>query len=112
MECVDLYLLSSIHIPRCYYTLERNPVKVQLHSICDASELAYAAVVYVGCDYGQNCVQSTLVNAKTRVAPLKRQTIPRLELSGALILARLMECVASHVKSATEIYCCTQCSYG
>jgi len=103
----ELHLLSNIHIPRCYYRLEQSPVKVQIHGFCDASELAYAAVVYVRCDYGANCVETTLVTAKIRVAPLKRQTIPRLELLGALILARLMECVVSHVKSAMEIYCWT-----
>ena len=59
-------------------------------AFCNASELAYAAVLYVRCDYGNDHIEIRLVAAKTRVAPIKQQTIPRLKLLGALILARLL----------------------
>jgi len=103
----DLSLLSSIQVPRCYYRLKQTPVSVQLHGFSDASELAYAAVVYIRCDYGENDVETRLVTAKSRVAPLKRQTIPRLELLGTLILARLMEGLVSHVRGVIEVHCWT-----
>ena len=63
---------------------------IQLHGFSDASERAYAAVVYVRSTYSDGQVEVRLVASKTRVAPIKRQTIPRLELLGALILARLV----------------------
>ena len=88
----ELSLLSNIQVPRCYYRLKQTPVSVQLHSFNDASELAYVTVVYIRCDYGENDVEKRLATAKSRVVPLKRQTIPQLELLGALVLARLMEC--------------------
>ena len=103
----ELSLLSSIQVPRCYYRLKQTPVSVQLHGFSDASELAYAAVVYIRCDYGENDVETRLVTAKSRVAPLKRQTIPRLELLGTLILARLMEGLVSHLRGVIEVYCWT-----
>ena len=70
--------------------LSHQPIDVQLHDFCDASERAYAAVVFVRNTYSNGQVEVRLVASKERVAPIKRQTIPRLELLGALILSRLV----------------------
>lgn len=62
----------------------------ELHGFCDASEKAYACVVYCTVREGTR-TQVTLVAAKTKVAPIqKQQTLPRLELSGAQLLAQLI----------------------
>ena len=45
--------------------------------------------------------QRRFVAAKTRVAPLKTQTIPRLELLSALILSRLVVSVCDSVQPMT-----------
>ena len=93
----DMSLIDCYRITR-YFT--RHPVNVQLHGFSDASERAYATVVYVRSTYNDGQFEVRLVVSKTRVAPIKRQTIPRLELLGALILARL----ANKLKSlGTEI---------
>ena len=84
----DLILIDCYHILRCYFA--RQPVDIQLHGFSDASERAYAAVVYIRSTYSDGQVEVRLVASKSRVALIKRQTIPRLELSGALILARLV----------------------
>ncbi|XP_055600721.1 uncharacterized protein LOC129749698 [Uranotaenia lowii] len=57
--------------------------EVQLHCFADASQLAYGACVYARTvDFeGKICV--SLLSAKSRVAPLKRLTLPRLELCAA-----------------------------
>ena len=65
--------------------------EIQYHAFSDASKLAYAAVVYVRTCYENGLIDVKLVASKSRVAPLKTQTIPRLELLGALILARLVD---------------------
>ena len=89
-------LLSLLHtdeplrIPRIYASSMNEPVR--LIGFCDASTKAYAATVYLR-DVDNNC---SLVACKTRVAPLQTQTIPRLELLGALLLARLIV----HVKES------------
>lgn len=70
--------IQCITIPRCYYSRRITETKdVQLHTFVDASENGIAAVCYLrfGCD---NNVECSLVAAKTRVAPLKFLSIPRL----------------------------------
>ncbi|GFW70338.1 integrase catalytic domain-containing protein [Trichonephila clavipes] len=52
---------------------------------------AYAAVVYIKCFNESGQSQTRLLCSKSRVAPLKTLTIPRLELSAALLLSRLVK---------------------
>ena len=59
----------------------------------DASECAYAAVMYLRTVYVDGTVSISLIASKTRVSPVKKQSIPRLELLGALILARLADTI-------------------
>ncbi|XP_071576788.1 uncharacterized protein [Temnothorax nylanderi] len=62
---------------------------IQLHGFCDASNVGYGACLYIRSRDKHGNVVSRLLCAKSRVAPLKTITIPRLELCGALLLARL-----------------------
>ena len=71
--------LGSIHIPRYFLFVPRE---IQLHAFSDASKLAYAAVVYVRTVYENGQIDVRLVASKSRVSPLKSQSIPRLELLG------------------------------
>ena len=81
--------LNAVNILRYYCLSDTNPVTVELHGFSDASKHAYGAVVYFRSVYSDGRVHVVLVAAKTRVAPTKQQSIPRLELLGALILSRL-----------------------
>ena len=101
-ECTWLTLLHElreskpIHISRCYFEEVQGEIQtVSIHGFCDASDQAYAAVIYL-CIKSSKGTYLKLVTSKTRVAPLTRQTIPRLELLAALILARLI----THVKKS------------
>ena len=87
----ELPLLKHITVPRCYYPGKTKPKHTELQGFSDASEAAYSAVVYVRAVYEDGSVSSTLVVAKTKVAPLKRVSITRLELCGAVLLTELME---------------------
>ncbi|XP_062538374.1 uncharacterized protein LOC134206663 [Armigeres subalbatus] len=82
--------LQDISIPRCYRSLTsiNSDMLIQLHTFVDASELGYAAVVYLRFQQG-NTVECMIVGAKSRVAPLKFVSIPRLELQSAIIGTRL-----------------------
>ena len=86
----ELGLLSEKLIPRCYYPREMKFKNVQLHGFCDASESAYAAVIYLRMMDDNGNLHVSLVTSKTKVAPIKRLTIPRLELCGAFLLSQLL----------------------
>ena len=79
--------VSEVSRPRCYFHLEQHSiVSQQLHRFSDASVRAHAAVVYLCTKYENGHVSVCLISSKTRVAPLKEQTIPQLELLGATTL--------------------------
>jgi hypothetical protein len=83
--------LHKIRIPRyvCLNTYQR----VQIHGFADASSHAYGCCIYVRtCNNPDVC--TTLLTAKSRVAPLNVKTIPRLELCAALLLAKLWQQIA------------------
>ncbi|XP_066595071.1 uncharacterized protein [Prorops nasuta] len=75
-------------------TIKRNIIvsectDFQLHGFCDASNSGYGACVYLRTQNKYGKVVCHLVSAKSRVAPIKPTTIPRLELCGSLLLAKL-----------------------
>ena len=79
---------EPVLIPRSYFkplSIESN-VQWRLHGFSDASTRAYAAVVYLERCTGEDR-EVSFVSSKTRIAPTSAQTIPRLELLGALLLA-------------------------
>lgn len=86
----DLHRLKEIAIPRCYHPPDfGNIVRVELHHFSDASNIGYGACSYLRYKNGKDEVHCSLVLAKARVAPTKLMSIPRLELSAAVISARL-----------------------
>ena len=86
----ELKCLSDKHIPRCHFPDQANIVTVELHGFSDASEHAYAGVVYLRLIDSSGDVHISIVTSKTKVAPIKRLTIPCLELCGAYLLAQLL----------------------
>ena len=85
----------SIKLPRAYcFFLPSDPIiDIQLHGFCDASLKAYGACVYLRFTKLSGEVKCVLISSRSRIAPIKAQTIPRLELMGALLLAELIDCV-------------------
>ena len=83
----ELKLLSQKHINRYYFPKNVLIKDLQLHGFCDASENVFASVVYLRMTDSIGKVHISLVMAKTKVAPIIRLTIPRLELCGAHLLA-------------------------
>lgn len=79
--------VDSIHIPR--HIIIPNSVNVQLHGFCDSSERAYGACIYIRSENREGHIQVRLLCAKSRVAPLKVISLPRLELCAAVLLTQL-----------------------
>jgi hypothetical protein len=86
--------ISLVRIPRWVSLTKRS--HIQLHGFCDASEKAYAAVLYMRCEVNDQ-TSVTLLTAKTKVAPIKTVSLPRLELCGALLLAQMIEVFLTEV---------------
>lgn len=104
-----LHLLSNISLPR-WFGLKSHNESISLHLFCDSSKKAYGACVFIRVE-NKNEVKINLVNAKSRVAPIKPITIPRLELLACSIGARLLSSVVSDLKLVkVNIYCWTDSS--
>ena len=82
--------LEEIQLPRCYRNLSMpNNCTVQLHMFSDASEYAYSTSAYLRLsnNHGDQA-HCSFVFGKCRNAPLRRPTIPRLELMAGLMAVR------------------------
>jgi len=88
---VEIKCLQDVQVARHVSDGHCSSYKqVQLHTFCDASQNAYAAVVYLRTTDDCGHVSVQLLMAKSRLAPVKRLlTIPRMELLACLIGARL-----------------------
>ncbi|XP_070511538.1 uncharacterized protein [Cardiocondyla obscurior] len=85
----QLQILRGARVPR--WVGSEASKQVQIHGFCDASERAYGACIYLRTTgaFGQH--HAALLTAKSRVAPVRAVSLPRLELSAAVLLARLIE---------------------
>jgi hypothetical protein len=84
----DILNANCICVPRCIKIKEA--VKNILIGFSDASEGAFSGIIYLRSTSSAGEHSVKIVCAKTKVAPIKELTIPRLELCGALLLTKLM----------------------
>ena len=90
-----LKMVGVVQLKRHYFhskSLSELP-SVELHGFADASERAYGAAVYLRVELTVGTVFTELVASRIRVAPINGDTIPRLELLDALVLARFINSV-------------------
>ena len=86
----ELTTLENMKIPRCIRSrVFQDPVRFQVHHFCDASQSAYGVVTYVRMVDSTNQIHVILLLSKARLAPVKVMSIPRLELSAAVLDARI-----------------------
>ncbi|XP_046388265.1 uncharacterized protein LOC124157511 [Ischnura elegans] len=86
----DLPQITNIKVPRRLgYSATMNVI--ELHGFADASKSAYGAVLYLRTSdkSSEKSFRVRMIQAKTRVAPLRTISIPRLELSAAHLLPKL-----------------------
>ena len=85
--------VPEIKLDRCYNRSDEPVTEVQLHLFCDASERAYGAVAYLRFCYKSGGFHCSFVISKSKVAPIKTVTLPRLELCSAVASVRLYRTV-------------------
>lgn len=96
----DLPRLAALKIPRSYYPFDFAEVEgYELHSFSDASLNGYGACSYLRLISKSGQISCSFVIGKSRVAPTKLTTIPRLELSSAVTSV----CISDVVKGELEI---------
>ena len=99
----NMLRVSLISAPRILDGIEGEDVKsIQLHGFADSSKIAYGANIYIRVTTSDVSYSQLLVS-KTRVAPLKGETIHRLELMAALTLANLMTAMYDALASTVKI---------
>ena len=95
----DLKELSRFHVQRCLKPLDFGPpVHAQLHHFSDASEVGYGTVTYLRMENGEDDIHVSFLLGKSRVTPLKLVTIPRLELTAAVLAVRLDKMVKAELQ--------------
>lgn len=104
----DLNQVVAIKIPRCLGI--SNSCNISLCGFSDACESGYAAVVYLHCEAPKGITVRQIIS-KTRVAPLRVISLPRLELCGSHLLSQLIDyclktlashCKINHIRAYTD----------
>ena len=82
--------LNQLKVPRCYKPTEFGTVTtIEIHHFADASSAAYGACSYIRLTNKEGKVHCNLLIGKCRLAPLKTLSIPKLELTAAVLAVRL-----------------------
>lgn len=95
--------LECFSVGRCFKPLDFSEVvSSQMHYFSDASEVAYGAVAYLRLVNASGDVHCSFVTGKSRLSPVKLVTIPRLELSGAVLSTRLDRMIREEIELAVD----------
>jgi hypothetical protein len=77
--------MQDYQIPRWLKTEMGKIISTQLHHFADASENGYVCISYIHYEDDEGNVHVSFLMGKSRVTSLKPVTIPRLELSAAVV---------------------------
>ena len=90
---MDLEKVAKIEMPRCHsHDVKGEVLCYTLHGFGDASSKAYSAVIYLVAHTSKG-IFPRLVASKTRIVPVKKLNINRLERLSVKILVVLMNTV-------------------
>ena len=106
----DLKSVGTIEIKHhVFKNISNSKIQsLELHGFGDGSSVAFAAAVYLGTELKSGEIDTNLIASKARLAPLKGETVPRLELMSALILSRLIITLSNALRSIVKVddmYC-------
>jgi hypothetical protein len=112
----ELPQLEHVHMRRCITPdIYGEVISCQLHVFADASSVGYGSVAYLRLMDAQGRIHCTFMMGKARLAPLKHTTIPRLELTAAVVAVRIgcllqqeldikLDHIAYHTDSTTVLH--------
>ena len=98
-------LMQEIWLDRYVHSTSEHDI--ELHVFADASQTAYAAVIYLKSMDQTGEVHVSFLIARTKIAPLKGETIPRLELMACLLGAKLLQMVMKNISMSSKYFCWT-----
>lgn len=90
--------IGNVAVPRWIGQAPDMTKSVQLHLFCDGSSSAYAAAAYLRIQSNTGEVHTHLITSKSKVTPQQPLTIPRMELNGAVLAARLAKWVTQQLR--------------
>ena len=86
----ELSSLSDVSIDRCVKPKNFGGIQsIEVHHFADASEVGYGVVTYVRLVNVDRKIHVSFLLGKSRVAPLKQTSIPRMELTAATVAVRV-----------------------
>ena len=81
----SLFSINQVYVPRCYNNLNRDVVAYKVHIFSDTFELAYGTVTYLKLLFTDGASTLNFLMWKSRLAPVKTVSLPRLELNAAAV---------------------------
>lgn len=90
---LELQNISLCKIPRCYSSTLRTTDDLQIHIFADASEYSFACVSCWRLKRADDEYEVSFIAGKSRCAPQKLLSVPRLELQAAVLATRLCESI-------------------
>lgn len=93
----EMSILDSLRLLRCLQFMQDTELST-IHTFVNASTEAYRTVLYIRHEKYSGEILTRFIAAKARVAPLKAISIPRLELTAAVLGLRLTEEVSKTLK--------------
>ncbi|XP_028403933.1 uncharacterized protein LOC114526520 [Dendronephthya gigantea] len=95
----ELHCLNELSIPRCYKPVDFGEVtSAELHHFSDANTVGYSQCSYLRLKNAQCKIHCSLVMGKARVTPVKPITIPRLELTAAVVSVKVSEVIKEELE--------------
>ena len=99
----NLLMLSSVALPICLKAIDFDRVQnAELHHFADASQTAYGTVSYTKLVNENSRTHCSFFAGKSRVAHVKQMTIPRLELSAALLAVRMNQTLQEEFQTKVD----------
>ena len=108
---IELPLLNNYPIQWCQFNTSKEVHSWEIHGFSDASQKAYACSIYIRVVYSDASVITSLITAKTKVAPLRSVPIPKLELcAAARVLSHVCELLTLCTLAVRNVVrCCVIC---